>query len=284
MPQPWPTRRSRRPPTHRRWPSPTSSAIARAPRGPAPPSTRASTRRATENYGGRDEMRVGNGRVSLLRFDLRAIAVDATVFSATLHITVSPSDALEQGYVAIAPLHESWTRAGGTRRAPSQEPSSKKITSSSSVSRQVTSVTPCFMPGCFAIRGGYARSVSRVRRGNNPDRPLPPLRRPPRALGGEHVEQLRIAAEVGDAQQRRRIAGVLLHGRPVARDPRSSSIHSSARRIATPRSRAYASRRQSSHSSDVGTHVVQSRHTNASLRTRRDMPRRSRGGRRDAER
>lgn len=79
--------------------------------------------RPTENYGGRDQMRVGNGRVSLLRFDLRAIAVDATVFSATLHITVSPSDALEQGYVAIAPLHESWTRAGGTRRAPSQEPS-----------------------------------------------------------------------------------------------------------------------------------------------------------------
>lgn len=63
----------------------------------------------TQNFGGRYEMRIGNNRVSLLRFELGQIPTTASVFSATLEISVSPTDALEQGYCAISPLLEDWT-------------------------------------------------------------------------------------------------------------------------------------------------------------------------------
>lgn len=63
----------------------------------------------TYNFGKRREMRVGNGRVPLVSFDLVSIPSTATVFSATFMVSVAEDDALEDGYVAISPVLEDWT-------------------------------------------------------------------------------------------------------------------------------------------------------------------------------
>jgi hypothetical protein len=69
--------------------------------------------RPNENFGRRVEMRVGNNRVSLIRFDTSSLPSAAPVFSASLEISVSPTDALEQGFVEVAPVLEPWTEGSG---------------------------------------------------------------------------------------------------------------------------------------------------------------------------
>lgn len=62
----------------------------------------------TYNIGKRTTMRVGNGKVSLLRYDLSSIPASAQIFSATLEISVSTTDALEQGDAVAYVVNESW--------------------------------------------------------------------------------------------------------------------------------------------------------------------------------
>lgn len=68
-----------------------------------------------DNFGRRDEMRVElpEENVSLLRFDLSAIPVSATLHSLELLISVSAGDALEDGAVVVTAMLEAWQEGTG---------------------------------------------------------------------------------------------------------------------------------------------------------------------------